>query len=36
MKSLVPIEAPTARRKMLVAILRRDAHDQLVAESHST
>jgi hypothetical protein len=36
MKRPVPIADPTARREMLVEILRRDANDQLVTESHST
>ena len=36
MKRPVPIADPSARREMLVEILRRDANDQLVTESHST
>lgn len=36
MKRPVPIADPTARREMLVEILRWDANDQLVTESHST
>lgn len=36
MKRPVPIADHTARREILVEILRWDARDQLAAESHST
>ncbi len=35
MNRLVPIEDSTAHREMQGTILRRDANEQLVAESHS-